>query len=112
MGDIAGTAIPAGAKHVNGAVAYLLAPFCSDYYDEQIKKINIQHRNWDDATIEYYYDDLMEREAILCFSLGIKEIQRMMWDATSAKNLAEKSNWETIANELGPKIQQQLDMLG
>lgn len=112
MGDIAGVAIPAGSKHVNGAVAYLLAPYCSDYYDEQIKKINVQHRNWDDATIDYYYEDLMKREAILCFSLGIKEIQRMMWDATAVKNLAEKANWETIANELGPKIQQELDMLG
>jgi len=112
MGDIAGISIPAGAKNVNGAVAYILAGFASDFYDEQIKKINVEHRHWDDATVEYYYDDLMNREAILCFSLGIKEIQTMMWNATSARNLAEKANWETIANELGPKIQQELDMLG
>ena len=112
MGDIAGISIPAGAKNVNGAVAYILAGFASDYYDEQIKKINVQHRNWNDDTIEYYYEDLMNREAVLCFSLGIKEIQTMMWQATGVKNLAAKANWETIANELGPKIQQELDMLG
>ena len=112
MGDISGTSIPASAKHVNGAVAYILSVYASDFYDDQIAKIYNENRNWDERTIEYYYDDLLKREAVLCFSLGIKEIQTMMWNATGAKNLAEKANWETIANELDPKMQQELDMLG
>ncbi|MBE6769861.1 MAG: extracellular solute-binding protein [Ruminococcaceae bacterium] len=111
MGDIYGIAIPAGAKHVNGAVAYILSGYASDYYKNQIQDINQEAKHWTDETRDYIYDDLLEREAVLCISLGIKEIQRMTWDVITPKALSE-SNWETIANELDPKMQYELDSLG
>ncbi len=112
MGSITGDAIPLGAKHVDGAAAYILSKYASNYYTNEANKLFAKQRNWDEKAMDYYYNNLMKREATLCFSLGIKEIQNMMWTATSAKNLTEKGNWETIANELDPKIQQELDMLG
>ena len=111
MGDIYGIAIPKLAKHVNGAVAYILSGYASDYYEEQIQEINKEAKHWNNETRDYIYDDLLERQAVLCLSLGIKEIQRMMWDSTTPEYLMDK-NWETVANELDPKMQYELDQLG
>lgn len=111
MGDVYGIAIPKSAKHVNGAVAYILSDYASDYYKNQIRDIKEEKSNWTSETTKYIYEDLLERQAVLCLSLGIKEIQRMTWDAITPKNLTDK-NWETVANELNPKIQFELDSLG
>ncbi|MBE6769560.1 MAG: extracellular solute-binding protein [Ruminococcaceae bacterium] len=110
-GDICGLSIPASAKHVKGATAYILAHYASDDYTNAINDLYGSHNNWNADALDYY-ENLMKREAVLCFSLGIKEIQTMLWSATSTNNLASIANWEAISTELNSKMQQELDMLG
>ncbi len=107
MGDIFGTAIPAGAKHKNGAVAFILCEFASDYYKNQIDELNKEEYKWDDATFEYRENDLLKRPATICFSLGFKEIQNLIGKACMGD--IYKSDWTTIANTFDPAVQQEID---
>jgi len=107
MGDIAGRAIPLSAKHKNGAAAYLLAPFASDYYQDQIDAIDMENYNWDEELVTYIEEDLLKRPAVACFSLGFKELQATIGKACFTTIFEE--DWSTIANTFDPEAQHIID---
>ena len=107
MGDIFGKSVPVSAKHKNGAVAYILARFASDYYQDQIDAIDKENYNWDDELFDYIENDLLKRPAVVCFSLGFKELQTTIGRACFTTIFEE--DWATIANSFDPEAQQIID---
>ncbi len=107
MGDIFGKSIPNSAKHKNGAVAYILAEFASDYYQAQINAIDKETYSWDEELFDYIYNDLKKRPAVICFSLGFKELQATIGRACFTTIYEE--DWSTIANTFDPEAQHIID---
>ena len=65
MGSITGDAIPLGAKHVDGAAAYILSKYASNYYTNEANKLFAKQRNWDEKAMDYFYNNLMENAYIM-----------------------------------------------
>ena len=107
MGDIHGKAIPVSAKHKNGAVAYILSQFASDFYQDQIDEIDKENYHWDEELFTYIEEDLLKRPAVVCFSLGFKELQATIGRACFTTIFEE--DWATIANSFDPEAQQIID---
>ena len=107
VGGINGKSIPDAAKHKNGAVAYILAQYASDYYQAQIDKIDKENYNWDDAIFNYFENDLKARKSVVCFSLGFKELQETIGKACFTTIFEE--DWSTIANTFDPEAQHIID---
>lgn len=107
MGDIGGRSIPLSAKHKNGGAAYLLARYASDYYQDQIDAIDKKNYSWDDEIFTYIEEDLLKRPAVICFSLGFKELQDTI--AKACFTTIHEEDWSTIANTFDPEAQHIID---
>ncbi len=107
VGTIEGKAIPATAKHKNGAKAYILSFFASDFYQDQIDALDKENYNWNEEIFTYMEEDLLKRPAVVCFSLGFKELQDTLGKACFT-TIFEK-DWATIANSFDPEAQQIID---
>ena len=107
MGDIHGYSIPTNAKHKNGGVAYILCRWASDYYQDQVDAINMDNYNWTEELYTYIQEDLLQRPAVICFSLGFKELQKTISDAVFTSIFEE--DWSTIANTFDPEAQRIID---
>ena len=79
----------------------------SKSYQDQIDALDCENYNWTEDLFDYIQNDLLKRPAVICFSLGFKELQTTIGRACFTT--IKEEDWSTIANTFDPEAQQIID---
>ena len=112
MSYASGLAVPVGAKNKELAINFIKMLRCSDYYSEQVAEIYYKQMNYSQQAIQYSEDCVTKYNLTPATSIGIKEINSLIWKTSGTDFIQGSDTWETVAASASPQVQSILDKLG